>query len=363
MAMDPLLDGHGRQIGDLRVSVTDRCNFRCQYCMPAEGLPWLERDDVLHFEEIERLVGLLAAMGVTDVRLTGGEPLVRRDFPRLVGMLAPLVEDLSITTNGYLLERDAEALVTAGATRFNVSIDSLQRDRFFEMTRRDALPRVLRGLEVLAGFPDAHPIKVNAVAMRGFTEDEVLPFARFAREHPYEVRFIEFMPLDADHAWTPDSVLSGDEIRSIIEQHWALEPVQREPHATARVYRFADGEGAIGFINPVSEPFCGDCNRIRLTADGRLRTCLFSLNETDLRAPMRGGRRRRRARADRPCGGVAQGAQAPRQRAGLRPAAADDERHRRLSRRPTPSRAPGRSRRTGRRGRPRPRRRRPARAA
>ena len=289
MAMEPLLDGHGRRIGDLRVSVTDRCNFRCQYCMPAEGLPWLERDDVLHFEEIERLVGLLAAMGVTDVRLTGGEPLVRRDFPQLVGMLAPLVEDLSITTNGYLLERDAEALVRAGATRFNVSIDSLQRDRFFEMTRRDALPRVLRGLEVLASFPEAHPIKVNAVAMRGFTEDEVLPFAHFAREHPYEVRFIEFMPLDADHAWTPDSVLSGEEIRAIIEQQWVLEPVEREPHATARVYRFADGRGSIGFINPVSEPFCGDCNRIRLTADGRLRTCLFSLNETDLRAPLRDG--------------------------------------------------------------------------
>jgi GTP 3',8-cyclase len=289
MAMDPLLDGHGRRIGDLRVSVTDRCNFRCQYCMPAEGLPWLERDDVLHFEEIERLVGLLASMGVTDVRLTGGEPLVRRDFPQLVGMLAPLVEDLSITTNGYLLERDAEALVRAGATRFNVSIDSLQRDRFFEMTRRDALPRVLRGLEVLAGFPEAHPIKVNAVAMRGFTEDEVLPFASFAREHPYEVRFIEFMPLDADHSWTPDSVLPGSEIRAIIEQRWPLEPVEREPHATARVYRFADGRGSIGFINPVSEPFCGDCNRIRLTADGRLRTCLFSLNETDLRAPLREG--------------------------------------------------------------------------
>jgi cyclic pyranopterin phosphate synthase len=289
MAMEPLLDGHGRRIGDLRVSVTDRCNFRCQYCMPADGLPWLERDDVLHFEEIERLVGLVAAMGVTDVRLTGGEPLVRRDFPRLVGMLAPLVEDLSITTNGYLLERDAEALVRAGATRFNVSIDSLQRDRFFEMTRRDALPRVLRGLEVLASHPEAHPIKVNAVAMRGFTEDEVLPFAHFARERPYEVRFIEFMPLDADHAWTPESVLSGHEIRAIIEQQWALEPVEREPHATARVYRFADGRGSIGFINPVSEPFCGDCNRIRLTADGRLRTCLFSLNETDLRTPMREG--------------------------------------------------------------------------
>jgi cyclic pyranopterin phosphate synthase len=289
MALEPLVDGHGRRIGDLRVSVTDRCNFRCQYCMPAEGLPWLERDEVLHFEEIERLVALVAAMGVTDVRLTGGEPLVRRDFPQLVAMLAPLVEDLSITTNAYLLERDAEALVRAGATRFNVSIDSLQRDRFFEMTRRDALPRVLRGLEALAAFPEAHPIKVNAVAMRGFTEDEVLPFARFAREHPYEVRFIEFMPLDADHAWTPDSVLSGHEIRAIIEQQWPLEETEREPHATARVYRFVDGRGSIGFINPVSEPFCGDCNRIRLTADGRLRTCLFSLNETDLRAPLRDG--------------------------------------------------------------------------
>jgi cyclic pyranopterin phosphate synthase len=273
----------------VRISVTDRCNFRCQYCMPAEGLPWLEREAILTYEEIERLVSLFVGLGITDVRLTGGEPLVRRDFPRLVGMLAPLVEDLSITTNGYLLERDAEALVHAGATRFNVSIDSLQRDRFFEMTRRDALPRVLRGLEVLASFPDAHPIKVNAVAMRGFTEDEVLPFAHFAREQPYEVRFIEFMPLDADHAWTPESVLSGQEIRAIIEQQWPLEPVEREPHATARVYRFADGRGSIGFINPVSEPFCGDCNRIRLTADGRLRTCLFSLNETDLRMPMREG--------------------------------------------------------------------------
>jgi cyclic pyranopterin phosphate synthase len=289
MALEPLVDGHGRRISDLRVSVTDRCNFRCQYCMPAEGLPWLERDGVLRFEEIERIVALTAAMGVTDVRLTGGEPLVRREFPRLVGMLAPLVEDLSVTTNGFLLERDAEALVAAGVTRFNVSIDSLQRDRFYEITRRDALGRVLRGLEVLAGFPEAHPIKINAVAIRGFTEQEVLPFARFAREHPYEVRFIEFMPLDADHAWTPDSVLSGDEVRALVEEHFPLEPTPREPHATARVYRFADGQGSIGFINPVSEPFCGDCNRIRLTADGKLRTCLFSLNETDLLTPMREG--------------------------------------------------------------------------
>jgi GTP 3',8-cyclase len=288
---EPLIDGHGRHIGDVRISVTDRCNFRCQYCMPAEGLPWLERDAVLSFEEITRVVTLLSQLGVRDVRLTGGEPLVRRDFPQLAAMLAeiPTVEDLSVTTNGYLLERDAAALVEAGVQRFNVSIDSLQRDRFFAMTRRDALPQVLAGLDALAAFPQAHPIKVNAVAMRGFTEDEVLPFARFARERPFEVRFIEFMPLDADHAWTPDSVLSGNEIRAIIETEFALEPEPREPSATARVYRFADGQGRIGFINPVSEPFCGDCNRIRVTAEGRLRTCLFSLNETDLRTPLRAG--------------------------------------------------------------------------
>ena len=287
--MEPLRDGHGRLIRDLRVSVTDRCNFRCQYCMPAEGLPWLERAEVLTFEEIERLVALFAAMGVRDLRLTGGEPLVRREFPRLASMLAPLVDDLSVTTNGFLLERDADALVRAGIDRFNVSIDSLQRDRFFEMTRRDALPRVLRGLEVLAQFPEAHPIKVNAVALRGFTEDEVLPFARFARSHPYEVRFIEFMPLDADHAWSLDRVLTGEEIRAAIDTVYPLEPEPREPSATARVYRFADGRGRIGFINPVSEPFCGDCDRVRLTADGKLRTCLFSLRETDLRGPMRAG--------------------------------------------------------------------------
>jgi cyclic pyranopterin phosphate synthase len=199
------------------------------------------------------------------------------------------VEDLALTTNGYLLERDADALVAAGVRRFNVSIDSLQRDRFFAMTRRDALPRVLRGLEALARHPEAHPIKVNAVALRGFTEEEVLPFARFAREHPYEVRFIEFMPLDGDRAWTPDRVLTGEEIRAAIHAVHPLEPEPRPAGSTSRVYRFADGRGRIGFINPVSEPFCGDCDRIRLTADGKLRTCLFSLNETDMRGPMREG--------------------------------------------------------------------------
>ena len=291
MAIEPLVDGHGRRIGDVRLSVTDRCNFRCQYCMPAEGLPWLERADVLTFEELARVTGLLAAMGVGDVRLTGGEPLVRRQLPRLVGMLRALpgVREIALTTNGFLLERDAAALVEAGVDRFNVSIDSLQRDRFYAMTRRDALPQVLRGLEALAAFPEAHPIKVNAVAMRGFTEDEVLPFARFAREHPYEVRFIEFMPLDADHEWTPDAVLSGEEIRAIVESRWPLVEAPREAHATARVFHFADGRGSLGFVNPVSEPFCADCDRIRITADGRLRTCLFSLRETDLRGPLRAG--------------------------------------------------------------------------
>ncbi|MEA2242893.1 MAG: 3,8-cyclase, partial [Solirubrobacteraceae bacterium] len=262
-----------------------------QYCMPAEGLPWLERSEILSFEEVERLVRMFVSMGVGDVRLTGGEPLVRREFPRLVSMLAPIpgLNDLSLTTNGYLLERDAAALVEAGIQRVNVSIDSLQRDRFFEMTRRDALPQVLRGLDALAQHPEVHPIKVNAVAMRGFTEEEAVAFADFARSTAFQVRFIEFMPLDADHAWTPDSVLTGDELRSLIQAVHPLEEVPREPSPTARVFRFVDGQGEIGFVNPVSEPFCADCNRVRLTAEGKLRTCLFSLHETDLREPMRSG--------------------------------------------------------------------------
>jgi cyclic pyranopterin phosphate synthase len=286
-----LTDGHGRRISDLRVSVTDRCNFRCQYCMPADGLPWLERSALLTFEEIDRLVRVFARLGVTDLRLTGGEPLVRRDFPKLVEMLArvPGLEDVSLTTNGYLLERDAEALVAAGINRVNVSIDSLQRDRFFQMTRRDSLPQVLRGLDALARHPEVHPIKVNAVAMRGFTEQEAIPFAEFARSTAFQVRFIEFMPLDADHAWSADQVLTGDELRQIIDAVHPLEELPREPSATARVFRFTDGSGEIGFINPVSEPFCSDCNRIRLTAEGQLRTCLFSVTETDLREPLRAG--------------------------------------------------------------------------
>ncbi|MGZ8647657.1 MAG: GTP 3',8-cyclase MoaA [Solirubrobacteraceae bacterium] len=289
--MRPLVDGHGRTIGDVRISVTDRCNFRCQYCMPAEGLPWLQRDALLSYEEIARLVRLLAAMGVQDVRLTGGEPLVRRDLWRLVEQLAGIddVHDLSLTTNGYLLTRQVDDLVRAGLRRLNVSLDSLAPDRFFQLTRRDALAQVLEGLEAAQRHPELRPIKVNVVALRDFTEAEVVRFAEFARQHPYEVRFIEFMPLDADHAWTRDKVLPNAEIVAMIDAVYPLEAVGRERHGTARRYRFADGNGSMGFISPVSEPFCGDCNRIRLTAEGELRTCLFSLTETDLRGPLRSG--------------------------------------------------------------------------
>jgi cyclic pyranopterin phosphate synthase len=286
-----LRDGHGRVISDLRVSVTDRCNFRCQYCMPAEGMPWVDHEEILRFEEIERLVRVFVDLGIEDVRLTGGEPLARRAFPALVEMLAGIggIRDLSLTTNGYLLERHAEALVRAGIGRVNVSIDSLQRDRFFQITRRDALGQVLRGLEAIASYPEVAPVKVNAIAMRGFTEAEIERFCDFARTTSFQVRFIEFMPLDADRAWTPESVLAGEEIRGMIEAIHPLVALPREHAATARVYRFADGRGEIGFVNPVSEPFCAECNRIRLTSEGRLRTCLFSLYETDLRGPLRGG--------------------------------------------------------------------------
>jgi cyclic pyranopterin phosphate synthase len=289
--MKPLVDGHGRPIGDVRISVTDRCNFRCQYCMPAEGLPWLERESLLSYEEIARLVSLLSSMGVHDVRLTGGEPLVRRELWRLVEMLSGLeaVHDLSLTTNGYLLARQVEDLVRAGLKRINVSLDSLAPDRFFQLTRRDSLAQVLEGLEAAEAHPELRPIKVNVVALKDFTEDEVVRFAEFARRTPYVVRFIEFMPLDADRSWSADKVLPNEEIRRLIGEVYPLEPVGRERHGTSRRWRFADGQGEIGFISPVSEPFCGDCNRIRLTAEGMLRTCLFSLNETDLRAPMRAG--------------------------------------------------------------------------
>jgi cyclic pyranopterin phosphate synthase len=289
--MEPLVDGWGREIKSLRVSVTDKCNFRCRYCMPAEGLEWLAREEVLSFEEIARLVRVLAAMGIDEVRLTGGEPLVRRDLPVLVEMLAAerRVRDLSLTTNGVLLDRLAAPLVAAGLRRVNVSLDSLSHVKFAEIARRDALDRVLAGLAEAEHHPELRPIKVNCVAIRGFTEDEVPAFAELARRKPYVVRFIEFMPLDADQAWKGDDVLTGAEIRALIEEHWPLEEVPAKPSSTARRFRFADGAGEIGFVNPVSEPFCSTCDRIRLTADGQLRTCLFSRREWDLKTPLRDG--------------------------------------------------------------------------
>ena len=289
--MKPLVDSWDREIRSVRVSVTDKCNFRCRYCMPAEGLEWLPRDEVLSFEEIARLVRVLAAMGVDEVRLTGGEPLVRRDVPTLVSFLAeiPGVRDLSLTTNGVLLDRLAGPLVAAGLSRLNVSLDSLAHVRFAELTRRDALDRVLAGLAEAERYPELRPIKVNCVAIRGFTEEEVPALAGLARRKPYVVRFIEFMPLDADEAWREDEVLTGGEIRALIEERWPLEEIPAKPSSTARRFRFADGAGEIGFVNPVSEPFCSSCDRIRLTADGQLRTCLFSRREWDLKTPLRDG--------------------------------------------------------------------------
>jgi cyclic pyranopterin phosphate synthase len=289
--VEPLVDSWGREIRSVRVSVTDKCNFRCTYCMPAEGLEWLPKNEVLSFEEIARLVRILAGMGVAEVRLTGGEPLVRRDLPTLVGMLAetPGVEDLSLTTNGVLLERFAAPLVAAGLRRINVSLDSLSHVRFAELTRRDALDQVLRGLEEAERYPELRPIKVNCVAIKGFTEEEVPALAELARRKPYVVRFLEFMPLDADEAWTGDKVLSGAEVRALVEERWPLVEIPAKSSSTSRRFRFADGAGEIGFVSPVSEPFCSTCDRIRLTADGHLRTCLFSRREWDLKTPLRDG--------------------------------------------------------------------------
>jgi cyclic pyranopterin phosphate synthase len=294
-----LIDGHGRRLASLRISVTDACQFRCLYCMPSEQMTFLPAKQLLSIDEIERLARLFVQMGIRNIRLTGGEPLVRKDLPdiiRRLNALTPLgLDDISLTTNGFLLERLARPLADAGLRRLNVSIDSLVRETFRAITRRDALGQVLAGLEAAAREPNLRPIKVNAVALRGTTENELRSFAELARERGYIVRFIEFMPLDGGDAWSPDAVLTGAELKTALEASvpsaWLpLVPEAREDAAqTSRVYRFADGIGEIGFINPVSEPFCDACDRLRLTAEGTLRTCLFSIGETDLRGPMRDG--------------------------------------------------------------------------
>jgi cyclic pyranopterin phosphate synthase len=287
-----LVDSFGRKIEDLRISVTDRCNFRCTYCMPEEGMTWLASDRLLTFEEIGRLARIAVALGIRELRLTGGEPTLRPGLPELVRDLARIedVTSLSLTTNGFLLKKLAKPLADAGLTRINVSLDTLQHDKFHWITRRPALAQVLEGLAELEKHPSIRPIKVNAVGMRDFSEDEIVDFAKWARKTGYVVRWIEFMPLDADGNWERQRVLTGAEIKVIIERDFMpLVPVASEASSTSLRFRFADGVGEIGFINPVSEPFCATCNRIRLTADGQLRTCLFSIDEWDLRSPMRAG--------------------------------------------------------------------------
>ncbi|HCI79206.1 MAG TPA: GTP 3',8-cyclase MoaA [Ktedonobacter sp.] len=291
--MQPLVDSYGRRIKSMRISVTDKCNFRCTYCMPAEGLPWLKKAEILSYEEIERIARIAVSIGIEQIRLTGGEPLVRRDVPELVRQLRSIdgLRSLSITTNGILLKQQAKALAEAGLTRVNVSLDSLMREKFAEMTRRDQLARVLEGLAELEKYPSIHPVKINAVAVRGFSESEVLDFVQFARNNAYVMRWIEFMPLDADQTWRKEDILTGAEIKAIIEESYGplVQIKTGDPSETARRYTFSDGIGEVGFINPVSEPFCSTCDRIRLTADGQLRTCLFATEETDLRAVLRSG--------------------------------------------------------------------------
>jgi cyclic pyranopterin phosphate synthase len=286
----PLVDTFGRVADDLRVSVTDRCNFRCTYCMPAEGLHWLPKDELLTFEELTRLVGVFVGLGVRSIKVTGGEPTVRADLPVLVGMFREVGPDLdiSITTNGLLLDTLAAPLAEAGVDRATVSCDSLLRHRFQEMTRRDALERVLRGLKA-AETAGLTPIKINTVVIGGTNDDEIVPFAGWARDTGYEVRFIEYMPLDAQRAWERAKVVPAERVLEAIHGAYALVP-DGPTNEPATTYRFADGApGRVGVIAAVTKPFCDTCNRLRLTAEGQFRTCLFSLEETDLRGPMRDG--------------------------------------------------------------------------
>ena len=291
MSVQPIVDRFGRVATDLRVSVTDKCNFRCTYCMPAEGLQWLPKSHILTYEEIASLVGVFRSLGVRTVRLTGGEPTVRRDLPELVRMLRAVAPDvdLSMTTNGYLLDELAAPLKEAGLDRINVSVDSLLRHRFEQMTRRDALERVLKGLKA-AEDAGLFPIKLNCVVLRGTNDDEVAEFASFARDTGYDVRFIEYMPLDADHGWERAKVVPSREVLERIAERYPLVAEESDEASPATTYRFADGApGTVGVIASVTEPFCDSCDRMRLTADGQFRSCLFALDETDLRGPLRAG--------------------------------------------------------------------------
>ena len=284
----PLVDSFGRRHRDLRISVTDRCNFRCTYCMPAEGMVWQPRDHLLSFEELTRVARVcVERFGFDSIRLTGGEPTVRARLPVLVAKLAALDVDLALTTNGSTLDTMAHDLRDAGLDRINISLDSLRPDRFAELTRRDELPKVLSGIRaaVVAGFD---PVKVNVVVVRGVNDDEVVDFARFGRDEGVTVRFIEFMPLDADGTWTDGSVLPSAEIVAAISATYPVERLERGSDP-AETFRYLDGGGTFGVIGTVTEPFCSSCDRVRLTSDGQLRACLFATEETDLRSLLRGG--------------------------------------------------------------------------
>jgi cyclic pyranopterin phosphate synthase len=284
----PLVDGFARRVHDLRISITDRCNLRCAYCMPAEGMAWLPRTEVLTYEEIARVARVcVERFGFESIRLTGGEPLVRSHVTRLVEMLRPLEVDLALTTNGVKLAEVAHDLRHAGLNRVNVSLDTLRPDRFRALTRRDDLDRVIAGIDAAldAGLT---PVKVNAVVMRGVNDDEIVDLARFGRDRGIAMRFIEFMPLDAQGEWSADKVVPSHEIVEQIASAFPLEPVDGASHVEpAARWRYVDGRGDVGVIPSVTEPFCESCDRVRITAEGQFRTCLFALDETDLRAELR----------------------------------------------------------------------------
>ena len=288
----PLTDRFGRIHDNLRISVTDRCNIRCFYCMPEEGVQFMDRAEILTFEEIERFVRAAVPLGISKLRLTGGEPLLRKELPRLIERLVaiPEIRDIALTTNAVLLEKQAADLYGAGLRRLNIHLDTLDRERFLKITRRDDLPKVLAGIDaaVAAGFEQ---IKLNIVAVKGLVEPDIVPMARYCRERGFEPRYIEFMPLDAQSIWDRSRVLTADEIIAELSREVApLVPVpDADPRAPATEYRYADGGGRAGFIASVSKPFCLNCNRIRLTSDGKLRYCLFAIDETDVKDVLRRG--------------------------------------------------------------------------
>ncbi|MEX0832318.1 MAG: GTP 3',8-cyclase MoaA [Actinomycetota bacterium] len=286
----PLIDTFGRVADDLRISVTDRCNFRCTYCMPSEGLEWLPREEILTYEEITQLVGIFVSLGVRSIKLTGGEPTVRTDLSVLVRMIREVDPglEISMTTNGSLLHKLAEPLASAGLDRVTVSCDSLLRHRFEEMTRRDALQRVFDGIRA-AEEAGLTPIRINCVVIGGTNDDEVVEFARWSRETGHVVRFIEYMPLDAEQKWERDKVVPSLDVLGRVNREFPLQ-AEGNTNEPATAFRFADGApGGIGVIASVTEPFCDTCNRLRISSEGALRTCLFALEETELRGPLRSG--------------------------------------------------------------------------